>query len=317
MELYKINIVPTGGFYTPIKGDTLFGMFCWTVAEIFGENRLTKLLNGYTENAPFIVLSDAFPSGYFPKPVLPFSYFKMLGDNKEPNAKERKKFKRREWVSADKISLPTNQMFSDEEISEDKELSFKEKSLKTANSVNPETNHASGGRYSAFTIDQLHYHGEWSIYAVMDETRITCEEIKQVFKQIGMTGYGKKASAGGGKFYVKDMIPESFKNQQVSALMTLAPCVPRPDEFDEKNSFYKIFVRFGKHGNIKAVSENPFKNPVLTMDTGAVLSPKSEIGKVPLFIGTGITNVSLIDDRTVFQGYAPVIGLTAKETVDE
>ena len=310
MELYQIDIVPTGGFYTPIKGDTLFGMFCWAVVEKFGEDRLTKLLDGYTENRPYIVLSDAFPKGYLPKPVLPFPYYKKEGQKDENfNAKDRKKFKRREWLPADKIALPTNQtgdFFA--------EVSFIKKTLKTANSVNPETNHASGGKYSAYMTDQFYYQGELSIYAVIDENRITADEVKGLFEQIGLTGYGKKASSGGGKFSVKSMKRVSFDNPNYTALLTLAPCVPERNEFDEDRSFYKVFVRFGRHGNKAALSDNPFKIPVLTMDTGAVLTPKQKADKAPLFAGKGIKDVSLTDDRTVFQGYAPVIGLTAKET---
>ena len=310
MELYQIDIAPTGGFYTPIKGDTLFGMFCWAVLERFGEDRLTKLLDGYTDNRPFIVLSDAFPKGYLPKPVLPFPYFKKEGQQDDDfNVKDRKKFKRREWLPADKISLPTNLMadfFA--------EVPFMEKSMKTANRVNPETNHASGGKYSAYMTEQIHYQGELTVYAVVDETRISAEEVKELFEQMGLTGYGKKASSGGGKFSVSEMKPVSFDNPSYTALMTLAPCVPAAGEFDADKSFYKVFVRFGRHGNKAAVSENPFKIPVLTMDAGAVLTPKTKADKAPLFVGTGVKGVSLIDERTVFQGYAPVVGLTAKET---
>lgn len=310
MELYQIDIAPTGGFYTPIKGDTLFGMFCWAVVEKFGEDRLTELLDGYTENRPYIVLSDAFPKGYLPKPVLPFPYYKKEGQKDESfNAKDRKKFKRKEWLPTDKISLPTNQM-----ADSFAEVPFVKKSLKTANSVNPETNHASGGKYSAYMTEQIYYQGELTVYAVIDETRISADEVKDLFEQIGLTGYGKKASSGGGKFSVREMKKTSFDNPSYTALMTLAPCVPAVGEFDADKSFYKVFVRFGRHGNKAALSEKPFKNPVLMMDAGAVLTPVTKQAKAPLFAGTGVKGVSLLDDRTVFQGYAPVIGLTAKET---
>ncbi len=310
MELYQLDIAPTGGFYTPIKGDTLFGMFCWAAAEKFGENRLTKLLDGYADNRPYIVLSDAFPKGHLPKPVLPFPYYKKEGQKDDDfNAKDRKKFKRREWLPADKVFLPTNQM-----AASFAEVSFMKKTLKTANSVNPETNHASGGKYSAYLTDQFYYQSVLTVYAVIDEPRISADEVKSLFEQIGLTGYGKKASSGGGKFSVREMKRVSFDNPDYTALMTLAPCVPAIGEFDADKSFYKVFIRFGRHGNTAALSGNPFKLPVLTMDTGAVLTPNTMPAKAPLFVGTGVKGVSLTDDRTVFQGYAPVIGLTAKES---
>lgn len=310
MKLYRIDIEPTGGFYTPLKGDTLFGTLCWAVAERFGEQRLTELLTGYTENKPFCVVSDAFPAGCLPKPVLPFPYFKQANDKAEPDAKERKKFKKREWLPVGKAALPTDEMakyFT--------ESAFMQKRLKTANRINPETNHADGGMYSAYMTEEIRYTGMLNVYAIIDESRISAADVKILFEQIGQAGFGKKASSGGGKFSVSNMSAVSFENSNPTAFMTLAPCVPAPDTFDASKSFYKTFVRFGRHGNMAALSENPFKQPVMTMDTGAVLTPKNGIDKSTLFVGTGITGVSLFDDRTVFQGYTPVIALTAKETI--
>lgn len=74
------------------------------------------------------------------------------------------------------------------------------KSLKTANSVNPETNHASGGKYSAYMTEQIHYQGELTVYAVIDETRIFADEVKDLFEQIGLTGYGKKRRRAAANF---------------------------------------------------------------------------------------------------------------------
>ena len=61
MNLYQINIRPCGSFYSSIKGDMLFGMFCRILAESLGKERLEQCLTGYTQNKPFIIFSDAFP----------------------------------------------------------------------------------------------------------------------------------------------------------------------------------------------------------------------------------------------------------------
>ena len=66
MLLYKVVIETTGHFVTPIKGDTLFGHFCWSYRESFGESRLEHdILNGYTQSQPKIIFSDAYAHGYF------------------------------------------------------------------------------------------------------------------------------------------------------------------------------------------------------------------------------------------------------------
>lgn len=304
MKLYKINIKPQGGFYTPLKGDQLFGQFCCTAACAMGGERLEEWLEGYTGGRPYIVLSDAFPQGYLPKPCLPFSYYKT--DNALPDVQKRKEFKKRIWLPEDKAALPVTQMkefFAD--------VKFKESELKSSNNVNPLSGHADGGPYSAYGTLRTCYYKTLSIYAVADENKITKEEIAEIFTETGLQGYGKKASAGGGKFSVENIIEITPLAPQ-NKFMTLAPCVPQPEILDADECFYKIFVRFGRHGGAAARSGIPFKKPVITADTGAVLTFKDKSFQA-LFTGQGISGVSPDDRQTVFQGYAPVIPLNAEE----
>ena len=59
---FEITIIPQSGIGTPLKGDTLFGQFCWQAAN------QPKLVNGGLEAAlevystePFVVFSSAVP----------------------------------------------------------------------------------------------------------------------------------------------------------------------------------------------------------------------------------------------------------------
>ena len=311
MNLYQINIRPFGGFLSQIKGDMLFGMFCWAVAENLGKERLQKCLEGYTQNCPFIVFSDAFPCGYLPKPALPFTYYRV-NKNTEDMVKKRKEAKRRNWLSADKISLPTPEMSE-----HFKEVAYYTKELKTFVHLDPETHHTTGGKYSAYTLEQLTYKQNLTIYVLIDETKITVPEVQNLLSQIGQCGYGKKASSGFGKFELLGNLETAESGSGIgvsSAYLTLAPCVPQLDTFDSSCSFYHIFVRFGRHGNRAAGALYPFKKPVMTADTGAVFTFKQiPVGEKVVFIGTGITDVSRADAQTVFQGYAPVIALNVRE----
>ena len=62
MKLYKTTITPLSSFGTTLKGDTIFGHICWAIC-LKNKNRLNELLKGY-EKEPFLVISDAFVSGY-------------------------------------------------------------------------------------------------------------------------------------------------------------------------------------------------------------------------------------------------------------
>ncbi len=64
MKLYRFTLTSQSAMGTPLVGDTLFGQLCWAVRNRFGEARLTALLEGYTEQRPFMVVSDAFPQNF-------------------------------------------------------------------------------------------------------------------------------------------------------------------------------------------------------------------------------------------------------------
>lgn len=307
MKLYKIDIKPHGVFYTSIKGDMFFGMFCCAVADCLGNERLNVCLSGYEENKPFIVFSDAFPKGFLPKPMLPAQYYKT-GNKDEFDANKRKEIKRKNWLPIESLNLPTFQMQNKFE-----EIKFKQSFLKTANRIEQKTNHASGGVYSAYTTEPIMYNTPLSIYMSVDESKISLEEIELIIKNIGMNGFGKKSSSGGGKFEVCGNIEEvKLQNYKYNKFMTLGPCVPQSKILNADECFYKIFVRFGRHGSKNALSENPFKKPVITMDTGTVLTFTTEPENV-LFTGKGVKGTSLIDDDVVYQGYALLVPILAEE----
>lgn len=63
MNTYQITIEPLSPFGTPLKGDTLFGQFCWQAA--YDSSLLSVTLDEavarYAER-PFAVFSSAYPA---------------------------------------------------------------------------------------------------------------------------------------------------------------------------------------------------------------------------------------------------------------
>ena len=94
----------------------------------------------------------------------------------------------------------------------------------------------------------------------------------------------------------------------------MAPCAPQGRGFDFERSYYPLFTRFGRHGDI-AVHESgkPFKNPVLMAGAGAVFSvTPPETG----FIGQGLGGNGVLSkaiEATVQQAYSPVIPIHLPE----
>ncbi|MBQ4084425.1 MAG: hypothetical protein IJC30_02055, partial [Alphaproteobacteria bacterium] len=252
------------------------------------------------EGNPFMVVSDFFPIGFLPRPTVPVCFFGEV-----PNAIERKKFKSRKWIELKNIELPLNKWHALLQA-----VPYQKPVTRMHNAVNPKTGSVDGNGYDPYTLKNIYYEQNSSVYIVYDEERITAEEITFLLKELGMFGIGRGATRGKGKFKIKNRTEVPFSQKKKVSVMTLAPCVPKKDEAIQEKSYYKLFTRFGKQ--FYFTDENTFvhKSPVLTADTSAVFCLKEPTDKP--YIGSGFRNVAR-DTKVVFQGYAPVIGITLEE----
>ncbi len=142
------------------------------------------------------------------------------------------------------------------------------------------------------------------VFVLTDPEFIDEDGLVKGLARIGKFGYGKDASTGLGRFEIieKRILPlPDFSRGD--ALYTLAPCIPEKEQ--SKRHFFAPFVRFGKHGDMLAGARQPFKNPVIMADEGAVCIPAQSFDKP--YIGRAVTGVSKAMPRTVVQAYAPVV----------
>ena len=128
---------------------------------------------------------------------------------------------------------------------------------------------------------------------------------------IGDLGFGRDASIGLGKFHVESMEPVILAAYpEPDAWLTLAPCAPQGLGLDAARSFYQVFTRFGRHGDVAVHTGKPFKSPVLLAQSAAALAPKTY--QEQAFVGQGLGgegSLSKAIPETVHQGYAPVVGI--------
>ena len=103
MQNIRVTLTPLSAFATSLKGDTLFGQLCWAIRNRLGEERLNQCLEGYTNNQPFAVVSDAFPEGYLPLPKLPSCFYQL------PEGEDRKAIKKRAWLPEAELQKPLNE----------------------------------------------------------------------------------------------------------------------------------------------------------------------------------------------------------------
>lgn len=298
---------------TPLAGDTLFGQLCHTCREIYGEARLDDLLTGYGNSQPWLVVSDGFPAGFLPRPTVPAAL-----QTTENDPTKRKEAKSRRWIPHAAINQPLPQLLA-AAAADEAVYGRQGKPVQAAafhNTLNRLTG-TTGGEFAPYTQMQIFHASEQPIdlWLVLDETRFSRTELHTLLETIGSLGYGRDASIGLGKFEVQSLTDTTLFQQthpQANACWTLAPCAPQGRGFDPERSYWQVKTRFGRHGGALALGGNPFKRPLLMAATGAVLTPQSA-QPLPLFTGSGLTGVSTAQDKTVHQGYAPVLPVYIEE----
>ncbi len=294
MKLYRVSITPTSDFATKIKGDTLFGQFCWAIYYTLDQDRLEKLLKDYREQKePFLVVSDAFTKGYFPKPKMPSRF---LGEKSEDKKINRKKI----WLTLDNLLKGEySQAKQDKEVGNiDKE------DMSLHNALNYKSFHTGDG-FDPYALEVTSL-SKKDIYFLIDESQLSLSEFKEALILIGQIGYGKKSTIGKGRFEIENIEEVILTSNSSKVFMTLSPFTPKG--INCKEIYYEPFTRFGKFG-ANRVYKSPFKKPLLLADVASVV----EFEDVENFkyLGSAITGVS--DNQsytdTVHQGYSIVLPL--------
>lgn len=306
MQTLKATLTPRSAFGTPMKGDTLFGQLCWALRNRHGAARLVELLDGYTAGRPFAVVSDALPRGHVPRPALPGAFFDTLPDT------DRKAAKKRVWMPIDQLHQPLAGWLAHCRAPHELPGGEPETHPHPHNAIDRRTG-TTGEGFAPYTLSRQWY-GDgtaFDVWIVLDEARLPRADLEQALADIGELGFGRDASIGLGRYRLESLASAPLPAQpNANAWLTLATCAPQGLGWDRTHSYYTVFTRFGRHGDIGVHSGKPFKVPVLLAQTGALLTP-AVFAPHP-FTGQGLGSdgsLSKAIPATVHQGYAPVIGV--------
>lgn len=317
MRTVRARLTPQSAFGTPPLGDTLFGQLCWAIRNRLGERRLRELLGGYTQGSPFLVVSDLLPAGYLPRPALPS---RLLPS---PDRLDRKQDKKRRWLPLVALARPITEWLDSCVSSEELPCGWYRPHPQPHNSINRRTG-TTDEMFAPYTMEQLWFGkaernprrtalvmGEMALYCVVDDTRLTLEELSQAVSDVGTLGFGRDAGIGLGRFTVEAFAETSWPAQpEANAWLTLAPCAPQGGAWQADRCFYQVFTRFGRHGDRAVHSDNLFKTPVLLASGGAVLTPAQFEPR--LWVGQGLGGDGSLSKglpATVHQAYAPVVAI--------
>lgn len=290
MQDYKINIKLKSSIITPFHSDTLWGHICWALRYTRSEQELLNFLECYDSGEPPLVISNAFPKGCLPFPVL------------EPIEKT----KQRElintfWNESDFIAavsafkkLSTIKYISKELFKHISKGTISRYSLLEAILANPKkfpvisaelpsvTYHAKINRLSGTAIDGGLFTAP-EIFYFSNELEAYCkighgfseEKLKQCMEFINIDGFGRKKSTGKGAVYCTIERRTDDVTDDTNAFMSLSNYVPCQD--DPQKGFYKLITKYGKLGGhfasssiIPGKNPTPFKYPIVMFESGSV-----------------------------------------------
>ncbi|MCE1186449.1 MAG: hypothetical protein LWW92_12675 [Rhodocyclales bacterium] len=326
-QTWRLSLRPLSAFGTPLAGDTLFGQLCWVLRHLHGEAQLNTWLEGYPRGHPFLVLSDAFPQGHIPLPHLPRQAW-------APSDADRKQLKQKRWLPLAALDqpLPRWQALAQSEAECLSAITGRPGAQKRDipqphNTINRLTGTTGEDQFAPYTRGQIWFPPGmvFDLYVVLDSARIHLEQLLAALTSLGLTGYGRDASIGLGRFELQS--PPLNTNTNLNpfppaapeqARLTLGPCAPQGQGYCPLRSYYQPITRFGRHGDVAAYGP-AFKRPLLLAQAGAVLHPGAHTPASPWhgFVGQGLGGVgqpiSSTLPATVHQGYAPALGLPPVE----
>jgi len=287
MKNYAVKLKllsPTG---TPWQSDTMMGHMAWQVAFGKCDLEIDEFLLLFNENEPPFVLSDGFPEGLLPRPLLP-----VLGASVEAGTLGEYEVSK-QWQKAPYLTV------------EDFRAVCRGEKPKRDPELDPwlitETLHAMLDRNTGTTG------GAGELFAT--ESRVLREDIEAVtfylrveedwfdraitlFHEVGKAGFGRDKSVGLGQFEVSDVKECDFFElfEGADGFVSLSSYVPA--ESDPLDGRWKLRIKRGKLGEHAGGQGNPFKKPIVQFEPGAVFrtgeKPKLWYGRAVKDIAPGM-----------------------------
>jgi len=273
MRLIRLTLALTSPLGTPLVGPTLFGQLCWLKREAEGE---TALCDWLADPTRVWRISDGFPTGYLPRPLVTA---RRVAPEKVMAAKAIKKLAfvtRNCWLS--------NRLEWDERrLDPTRELKGDTKRLRRIahNVIN---------RRGGSTLEEggLFFVGEdWRFSGGRDQpddARVDLyveapeapDAVSALFSLLGDVGYGRDASTGRGRWTVEAAEDDAkLAGGGGSRRMSLSRGALTPETMAD--ALWRPVAHFGRAGPlVTATGASPFKRPVLLTRPGATFRPRTD-----------------------------------------
>lgn len=259
-------IAPLG---SELIGPTLFGRLCWLVAEGEGATALERFLNP----AAMWRLSDAFPHGYLPRPLVAPRPF---GD-RDPT--ELKAIKKRVFVRRGRW-LQRRMAWDETTLDAESDLAMAPAiPVRSAHNVVDRR-----GRGTLETGGLFFLNEDWRF--CRDETArldlyIETEDglglVERRLADLGAEGFGRDASTGRGRWTVETVEPEIELSAASPGDRRMSLSRGALDPPTMRDALWKLTPHFGKSGpQVTSAGASPFKRPLLLTLPGLTFRPEGD-----------------------------------------
>ncbi|NIK73932.1 CRISPR-associated protein Csm4 [Thermonema lapsum] len=314
-KLKAIRLRSESAFRTDLRSDTLWGLICWGIRMVYGNERLERFLDAYKQQGqPPLLLSSAFPcvkdknggfEYFLPNPLfLPQAEGMRKGgsiEERKAEATERKKLKKVKWLPKrhfEKLLAAPNKLEALRSIVKELEQAEDYLSVRIVSEehVHIGVNRLTGGTKMKSGAGLVFYVEEKQVIAEKRrEGKVLPLEAGLYFLYttsdpyieemmlgalhfMAHIGLGGNRSIGKGKFTV--LPPEPFELQQpaqANAQVTLSLCCPTTEEVKQMQAHAAITAYELEVRQGKAgFLYNATKDGVVCLKEGSVLPFKSD-----------------------------------------
>lgn len=298
---YTIIITYATSVGSKLQSDTIFGHLCWALRYLNTEDALKAFLQLYDKPVdPPLLVSNGFPQGYLPKPIIPPATQEEIqaaineskddrvsASHKVTSIKKLDVVPRKILEEFQHIPLTPSRLFSTMYKSY-KSIMRTEKEEMTVSIQHNTIDRARGSvRQGGLYAQEETFFGtsSASFELFLKTNFFSSKELTKIFRYISTEGFGRDSSTGKGHFEFQIAegidLPEAEKP---NAFMTLSSFIPTAN--DPVKGYYNIVHKYGKLGGLysKGVSEvygNPFKVPLIMFSAGSTFhDPGYRRGKV-------------------------------------
>lgn len=327
---YTITITLKSPIATPLQSDTIFGHICWAVRFLKWdeEDKLGKFLSLFDKDSqPPLLLSNGFPKGYLPKPVIPPVTQDVLesiygNENRIEDSFRIKTIKKRDIIPKEKFRVLLHDEITPEKLfralDDSYDVKKKQQSMMVQhNTIDRIKGSVRGG--GLFSQEETFFDDGFGVFEIYLKTvYFSFKDLERIFEYVSSGGFGRDKSTGKGYFTFEIHegidLPEAV---EPNAFMTLSSYIPKED--DPTDGYYNIIHKYGKLGGLyaKGISEvngNPFKMPLIMFSSGSVFRDENyEQDKV---YGSLLKNVHQKEDIRHY-AYAFPVGINVEDRYEE